>query len=1093
MLIVFAPDASEGPLAILRGWAECGLLDPFVWWPSSPSDEAQPTLISSDGERTAPIGTLLADVDAGDIQVVAYALGAPAPVQPPDVTSRFAQLRAVLPAERGPVLPALLMAPRDLDSRFDPSSLARFGPILVLSPEDRSDPTDASQLGPATFDAHVGHALALVGGAFADQDDDPPLRELATTWRNSPGSAITVRPFSRMLDLGYIVDHIGLEVLRPGRQWPNPDQKQFDRAPLSDPQMDFIVDGYFEEHKRVLDVTPVEPIKRYDPPKVGLWEAIKAVFRFVWDRLRRRPVDWLNSRIGSMYDSVASYVEDKGEGSGIRIRRWNDRDASESVGSFVDDLLQHRLVVNNGFVAGAWRDLRALPMSLVDGTPTPKWLDDSQLMSGGLRQVVADPKLLVPDPEQLPPAATDKKDPRACDPRTWDPVASSAFTVGVEDSEHGISLEAPAIFKWRGERSTTLLWRIGERIARNAAVAHEESVPPSADEWPDLEEGEQELALAKKRARRRFFLGWLIVTTATVGADTTLLFTDHPLWAKVGGWFLSIVIWLVLTGLLWRRTTRREVRSEQDALDTYIGLLNRLTTAMTRREDAVRLDRRYEEYLDWAEMIGWFLHHPFLPKSKRAPALPNDPAKSSLPAAFRVGIGLISDSRVNRLSEMARFHLFSPRWLTSYYESIEDSVMKGRLRDMGIDPDRSGVVVDDPAGDVGRDPTSPRRVLLGAVRRGVLRSVDTSPMSRQFVEFLGQQRVSEVAERVAPLDTAADAERRGITAAWTAAPDGLDDLVRKVSDSVVRVRTDSGSGSGVIVDSAGVVATARHVIEGADRVTVVVPHHGTIEATVTASDSGDLALLEIDVDQALPFVRLASDAPPAGTAIVHIGHQLALEGDPTVSHGLVASSRRTIDFGSGSVEVIQTSYRSAPGGSGGPVLDLAGQLVGINIAGEVPSITDDPYAQTMTFAVPSPDLAAMIDPASAGGSTSPSLRLVGADPEDPSLREADDFLGDLLNETARLHVLPSLFLNRSITEDPAEVVTTRITGSGKLSNQITLEECVENIGFLKPVRIWLHRCDSTRPLTCNGHRLLAPESGEAGGRRAGSLRPVFDE
>ena len=188
--------------------------------------------------------------------------------------------------------------------------------------------------------------------------------------------------------------------------------------------------------------------------------------------------------------------------------------------------------------------------------------------------------------------------------------------------------------------------------------------------------------------------------------------------------------------------------------------------------------------------------------------------------------------------------------------------------------------------------------------------------------------------------------------------DPIVDLVERVRPAVVNVTTDliepgtfggggQGTGTGFIVRADGVIVTNYHVVEGAQRITVITPEPDAekYDARVIGGDeAADLAVLKID-GQGLPTIpRGTSASLELGQPVVAIGYALALEGGPTVTNGIVSALGRSIKANDPRCQVcengvrtysnvIQTDAAINPGNSGGPLLNLAGEVVGINSAG----------------------------------------------------------------------------------------------------------------------------------------------------------------
>ncbi|WP_391118695.1 S1C family serine protease [Psychrobacillus sp. L3] len=186
---------------------------------------------------------------------------------------------------------------------------------------------------------------------------------------------------------------------------------------------------------------------------------------------------------------------------------------------------------------------------------------------------------------------------------------------------------------------------------------------------------------------------------------------------------------------------------------------------------------------------------------------------------------------------------------------------------------------------------------------------------------------------------------------------GVTEAVEKASGAVVGVSNiqsvtdfwshskstqEAGTGSGVIYKKEGgkaYVITNNHVVEGAKSLEVTLVDGTKVEAKLVGTDIWtDLAVLEIDakgVDSVITFGD--SDALKQGETVIAIGNPLGLDFYGSVTTGVVSGKDRAIPVdinGDGVVdwqaEVLQTDAAINPGNSGGALINLAGQLVGIN-------------------------------------------------------------------------------------------------------------------------------------------------------------------
>ncbi len=144
-------------------------------------------------------------------------------------------------------------------------------------------------------------------------------------------------------------------------------------------------------------------------------------------------------------------------------------------------------------------------------------------------------------------------------------------------------------------------------------------------------------------------------------------------------------------------------------------------------------------------------------------------------------------------------------------------------------------------------------------------------------------------------------------------------------------REATALGSGFIIDPDGYVVTNLHVIEGADEIRVILQDDTNLPAEILGTDAKtDLALLKVESDQPLPYVPWGdSDAMRVGDWIIAIGNPFGLGG--SVSAGIISARARDLDSGPYD-EYLQTDAAINRGNSGGPMFNLAGEVVGVNTA-----------------------------------------------------------------------------------------------------------------------------------------------------------------
>ena len=164
-------------------------------------------------------------------------------------------------------------------------------------------------------------------------------------------------------------------------------------------------------------------------------------------------------------------------------------------------------------------------------------------------------------------------------------------------------------------------------------------------------------------------------------------------------------------------------------------------------------------------------------------------------------------------------------------------------------------------------------------------------------------------------------------------------------------QTQVGTGSGVIITPDGYIVTNNHVIANATTLEVTLNNNKTYTAKLIGTDaSSDIALLKIEADEKLPFLTFAdSDNTQVGECVLAVGNPFNL--NSTVTAGIISAKARNIsERGSDKIEsFIQTDAVVNMGNSGGALVNLNGDLIGINTA---ISSTTGVY-MGYSFAVPS--------------------------------------------------------------------------------------------------------------------------------------------
>ena len=147
--------------------------------------------------------------------------------------------------------------------------------------------------------------------------------------------------------------------------------------------------------------------------------------------------------------------------------------------------------------------------------------------------------------------------------------------------------------------------------------------------------------------------------------------------------------------------------------------------------------------------------------------------------------------------------------------------------------------------------------------------------------------------------------------------------------------TDDGAGTGVIVRSDGYVVTNRHVIDAADSIMVSLASGDSYPARVIGTDKlTDLAVIRIEAQGLAAATFGDSDTLQVGDWVLALGNALALKGGPSVTLGIVSARGRTVKTEGAEelYDMIQTDAAINDGNSGGPLVSLNGEVIGINTA-----------------------------------------------------------------------------------------------------------------------------------------------------------------
>ncbi len=192
-------------------------------------------------------------------------------------------------------------------------------------------------------------------------------------------------------------------------------------------------------------------------------------------------------------------------------------------------------------------------------------------------------------------------------------------------------------------------------------------------------------------------------------------------------------------------------------------------------------------------------------------------------------------------------------------------------------------------------------------------------------------------------------------------------IYNQVKDSVVLIQTDLGLGSGFVYDTKGHIITNHHVIQGAETIQVSFLDGNITSANIVGMDIySDLAVIKVDpeVTTLHPVVLGSSSELAVGSPVAAMGNPFGLS--DTLTAGIVSSLERTLTAAENYViiDIIQIDAAVNPGNSGGPLVNIYGQVVGVNTAIESETGT----FTGIGFAVPSDTVKREVDDLIATGS-----------------------------------------------------------------------------------------------------------------------------
>lgn len=195
----------------------------------------------------------------------------------------------------------------------------------------------------------------------------------------------------------------------------------------------------------------------------------------------------------------------------------------------------------------------------------------------------------------------------------------------------------------------------------------------------------------------------------------------------------------------------------------------------------------------------------------------------------------------------------------------------------------------------------------------------------------------------------------------------LQELYNRSIVSVVGIKAfydrDSGYGwgTGIVLTADGYLVTNQHVVDGAVRATVILPDGSEVPALLVGEDTQtDIAVLKVDAEGLLPAEFGDSGAVSVGDRVVAIGNPMGAELSGTMTDGIISAVDRSVSLNGRRMAMLQTNAAINEGNSGGPLINLYGQVVGITnmkMANPYSSVT----VEGLGFAIPSRTIQTVAD------------------------------------------------------------------------------------------------------------------------------------
>jgi hypothetical protein len=665
---------------------------------------------------------------------------------------------------------------------------------IVANPEDRLSPRHANVIVRVASN-YLGHAAlhcATVGGLWNGTALGPFDAGAPSSAGQDP-DPVLIRCFARMIRGGPVVDQLARTTLDDRDGWPPPSGTSPRAVPATDPEQ--AIQGILRQGRLLADGAllfhPYEPHPPPQPRTIGLLAAIRLLFQRFSARIRRLPstlVDWTEAAAERQATRLVRAATGLGPGSALlptpagrpeRPTRPAGSPFIDALGADADTLLDavqsalDRPVPMVPATPEVWTGLRSSALGLIDGGEIAAPF--TAPVTGGHRQVIGDPSLVSPDPAAPPfvlpefrPYAPELADLsgavlRSCDPRSARLLLQrlegelrrlEASRQAADGDEDGAADESDAareviaatiqrLQDWINSRDHSLLWRFGELLGNQidrAVAAIVAALDVLADGPPGPEEGEAG-SLPGRRLRRA--LGWDAAVTAVLLAVIGSQLLAGTVGTGVGVGLLAavVVVGLVVAAFAYLRYCRAMFQLEHRLRLRVTAFDEAFEAAYQALCEISRLSSLYVQYLDWADILGWLVHHPWGDVGDE-PALDptTGPDLARMPKAFGMATASTPVDQLEPLASRFSNDLFHGGWLTQTYLTAGERATAILRSRRGL-PDSVDLrpEVDTPAA-----PNGSRTALLEQLRTGNAQRDRRNGMLDEFAHFCEHRDPGEI-------------------------------------------------------------------------------------------------------------------------------------------------------------------------------------------------------------------------------------------------------------------------------------------------------------------------------------------------------------